>query len=105
MNYTLKINPKAQEDLQEIKKYVELDDPIAASKLILKILDAIDNLKQFPQMGLLLQNKINIKTKYRYIIVKNYLVFYFVNYTNIFITRVLHATRDYKTIFNTNLLN
>ena len=99
MEYTLRINPKAQEDLQNIKMYIEIDNPSIAKKIILQILDKIDNLKKFPYMGKMLMYKIEVSTKYRYIIVDNYLVFYLIEGNIISINRVLHGTRDYKTLF------
>lgn len=69
MEYKIKINPLAQEDLKEIKEYISLDDPATANRLILNLLSSIEKLAQFPNMGKELRHKINITTKYRYIIV------------------------------------
>ena len=47
-------SPKASEDLDEIKAYIEseLGSPKVACKKILEILDAIDNLAVFPDFGI-----------------------------------------------------
>ena len=47
-------SPKASEDLDEIKAYIEseLGSPNVACKKILEILDAIDNLAVFPDFGI-----------------------------------------------------
>lgn len=103
MEYQIKINPLAQQDLKEIKSYISLDDPIAANKLVLNILSSIEKLSQFPNMGMELRYKINVNTKYRYIIVGSYMVFYLVKGNDILINRILNGVRDYKALFRNKL--
>lgn len=49
-------SPKAIEDLNKIKEYIEkeLKSPIAANDRILEILNGIDQLMLFPELGPLL---------------------------------------------------
>ena len=60
-------SPKAVEDLDGINAYIEseLGSPKAANEKIIKILDAIDNLAVFPEIGHSLRGKVNSLTKYR----------------------------------------
>ena len=46
-------SPKASEDLDSIKTYIEseLSSPQAANEKVLEILDAINNLAVFPEIG------------------------------------------------------
>lgn len=103
MEYKIKINPMAQQDLKNIKEYIALDDPAAADRLIINILSSIEKLSLFPNMGAELKNKININTKYRYIITGQYIVFYLVKDNDILVNRVLNKVRDYKSLFSSKL--
>ena len=38
-------------DLQEVRSYIERDNPYAARTVVLKILDAVDRLADFPGLG------------------------------------------------------
>ena len=59
-------SPKAVEDLDGIKAYIEteLGSPKAANEKLIEILDAIDNLAVFPEIGHSLRGKVNSLTKY-----------------------------------------
>lgn len=98
--YKLRINPVVQEDLKDIKEYIEKDDPNAAIKVINELLEKMQLLKQFPELGQMLMYKIKINTKYRYIIVGSYLIFYLFEDNIISVQRVLHGSRDYISLFN-----
>ena len=51
--HKLRINPLAHKDLLDIKEYitVELDSPDASVKLISRIIDSYEKLKEFPMLG------------------------------------------------------
>ncbi len=98
--YKLRINPLAQEDLRGIKEYIEKDDSDAAIKIIKELLEKMELLKQFPELGQMLMYKININTKYRYVVVGSYLIFYLFEDNTISIQRVLRGSRDYISLFN-----
>lgn len=70
--------PKAISDLEEIEKYIkeELCNEQAVIKVIDSILKKIEILGDFPDSGAPLSNVINIKTNYRFIICKSYIVFF-----------------------------
>lgn len=69
----------------------------------MSILSSIEKLSLFPNMGAELKNKININTKYRYIITGQYIVFYLVKDNDILVNRVLNKVRDYKSLFSSKL--
>lgn len=93
--YKLRINPIAQEDLKGIKEYIEKDDSDAAIKVIKELLAKMDLLSQFPELGQMLKNKIQINAKYRYVVANSYLIFYLLEDDIVSIQRVLHSSRDY----------
>ncbi|PKM51786.1 MAG: type II toxin-antitoxin system mRNA interferase toxin, RelE/StbE family [Firmicutes bacterium HGW-Firmicutes-7] len=98
MAVQIKINPIATSDLQEIKSYIAEENANAAIKTVKEIVDSIERLSQFPESGSMLMYKIKIKSKYRYVICGNYLVFYFYENGIVYIQRVLHGKRDYMVL-------
>ena len=100
MSYKLRINPIVQQDLKDIKEYIEKDDPVAALKVINELLGKMDLLRQFPELGKMLMYKIKTNTKYRYVVVESYLIFYIFEDNIISIQRILHGSRDYISLFN-----
>lgn len=96
----LRVNPIALKDLLNIRKYIteELDNPIAALRIIEKIVESYELLKEFPMMGGALSSKIDISTDYRFLICDYYIVFYKVESGYVSIYRILYAKRDYLRI-------
>lgn len=100
----LRINPLATEDLIEIRDYItkDLENPTEAMKVVSKIIDSYDKLKEFPMMGTDLSAKVNIKTNFRYLVSGNYIVFYRTDDEFVSIYRILYAGRDYLKILFPN---
>lgn len=75
--HKLRVNPLASKDLIEIKEYIakELDNPNAAVKVITKIIQSYEQLKEFPMLGIDLSSMIDMSTDYRYLISENYIFF------------------------------
>lgn len=98
----LRLNPLALQDLNEIKSYIsiDLDNPIAAKRLIEKIIKRYELLAEQPFMGALLSNKIDFVTDYRYLVVENYIIFYKVDENFVSIYRILYGSRDYMRILS-----
>lgn len=90
-------SPKASEDLDAIKVYIEseLSSPKAANEKILEILDAIDNLAIFPELGPSLKGKVDSLSRYRSLSVSNCIVFYRIELDKVFIVRILNSRMDY----------
>ena len=103
----LRINPLATEDLIDIKEYItkELDNPTAAIKVVRKIIESYEKLKEFPMMGADLSAKVNIKTDFRYLVSGNYIIFYRSDDEYVSIYRILYAGRDYLRILFPNEIN
>lgn len=93
-------SPKASEDLDSIKTYIEseLVSPRAANEKVLEILDAIDNLAVFPEIGLSLKGKVDSLSRYRCLSVSNCIVFYRIELDKVLIIRILNSRMDYLKI-------
>lgn len=95
MEAKIRFNPIAAEDLQDIKAYLSEENSAAAVKTIRNILSNIEVLVDFPEMGSPLAPRIKQKSKYRYLVCGQYLVFYIYEEGIISVQRVLHAKRNY----------
>ena len=93
----VRLTPVALNDLQEIKTYIseELCNPIAANRIVKRIIDDYTLLEVSPYMGVSLSAKLHMKTDYRYLISGNYLIFYKADSENVSIYRVLNGKMDY----------
>lgn len=98
MKFKIRINPVAIADVQEIKAYIDEDNPGAAAKMLNAIYSRIEKLADFPEMGASLSNKINIKTDYRFLVCGTYLIFYKIEGEFVSVYRVLNGMRDYLSI-------
>lgn len=91
---------EAQNDLAEIKTYIEeeLLNPSAAIATVSKILKSLHILQTFSHIGTPLSSITEIESDYRFIVSGNYMSFYHVYGTEVYIDRILYARRDYMRI-------
>ena len=94
----LKINPQVFEDITDIRNYIAEDSEEQAKKVISAILADIERLRDFPDIGAKLCNKVHIDAKYRYIITYSYATVYYSDETAVYVTTVLHLSRDFSAI-------
>jgi plasmid stabilization system protein ParE len=94
------LSAEAKRDLKEIQRYIaeEQESPQNALGVIKKILEKVENLIDFPDIGTLLSPKVNFETNYRYVKAASYLIFYRHENEEIYIDRVIHGKRDYLVI-------
>lgn len=87
----------AQHDLLEIKSYIagELDNSASAVSTIRKIIADIRALKNFAMLGTQLSSVAAVPGNYRFLVTGNYLTFYHVSGTEVYIDRILYGRRDY----------
>ena len=99
-------SPEALNDLDEIQEYIELElcNLQAALNVISNILDVIEKLKDFPEMGALLFDIIDIELNYRFVLSGNYMIFYRHENNSIYIDRILYSRRDYMRILFDDIL-
>lgn len=96
----IEYSPESIEDLKQIEEYisVELGNKVSAEKIVDKIIDKINTLSEFPEIGAPLSSRISIKTDYRYLVCDNYNVFYRIENDYVNITRILNARRNFMQI-------
>ncbi len=96
--YQIRLLKIAEEDFAGIISFIASDNPDAAEALVNKIEKNIELLSGNPMLGRIPRDEDIKNLGYRYIIVQNYIVFYTIEERTIFIHRILHGARDYKTL-------
>lgn len=76
----------------------ELQNRPAAERVIDRIMDAVDRLKNFAEMGTPLSSIADVGTDYRFLVSGNYMVFYRVQGSDVYIDRVLYGRSDYMRV-------
>ena len=98
--YKLEYLPVARNDMIEIVRYIsiELQNPDAAERLAVEMIDAAESVLKFPYATPVYRTIRPLKHEYRKIIVKNFLMFYWVDEGKKLVTiaRVVYAKRDYE---------
>ena len=106
MKNKIHYSPESRRDLDDIWDYIvsELQNRSAAERVIDRIMDAVDPLKNFAEMGTLLSSIADVGTDYRFLVSGNYMVFYRVQGYNVYIDRVLYGRSDYMSVLFKDLL-
>ncbi len=76
----------------------ELQNLSAAKRTVNRIMDAVDQLSNFAEIGTPLSSVAGVGRGYRYILSDNYMVFYRVMGNDVYIDRILYSRRDYLRI-------
>ncbi|EOS61408.1 MULTISPECIES: type II toxin-antitoxin system RelE/ParE family toxin [unclassified Anaerotruncus] len=94
---------EARLQLRDIAAYHLLNvGPQSARKITDRILDAIDKLEDFPEMGTKLPGK--RLDGYRMLVVGRYLCFYHIDGNTVYVSHIVHSSTDYiKKLFPENL--
>ena len=85
----------AVRDLEDIFDYIAKDRPAAAVSLLGKLDNAISQLADFPEMGVVPKDDRLKRLGYRMLIIESYLVFYVVKFETVQIRRIIHGDRQY----------
>lgn len=98
--YRIRYLPIAQKDLQDIVLYIleNLKSLKAAMDFIDSLDESILRLKQYPYSCKLYQLKEPLELEYRFLSVKNYLVFYIVTENTVEIHRIIYAKMDIEKV-------
>ena len=90
-------SPLARRDLDEIRDHIsnELCNPSAAMETVNAILDEAETLESFPLIGRVVEGLPHMADEYRFLPVRNYLVFYRAMAEGVFVDRILYKKRDY----------
>lgn len=97
-------SPLALNDMDEIWSYIsnELLDTTAANDTINGILDNVEKIIEQPEAGSPLYFG-DVFSGYRFVMFKNYLAFYRISSSDIYVDRILYAKRDFMKILFGNL--
>ena len=106
MKNKIHYSPESRRDLDDIWDYIvlELQNRSAAERVIDHIMNAVDPLKNFAEMGTPLSSIADIGTDYRFLVSGNYMVFYRVQDSDVYIDRVLYGRSDYMSALFKDLL-
>jgi len=95
---TVRVLRRAQRDLQEIHDYVAIEAAPHASPLVEGLLEAIESLAQFSDRGVLPRDEALRQRGFRYLVRRQYLIFYKVLRAQVRVYRVVHGKRAYRDI-------
>lgn len=86
--------------MDEIWDYIilELQNIPAAEGVVNGILDAVDHLEDFAEMGTLLSSIADVDSDYRFLVSGKYMVFYRITGNDVYVDRILYGRRDYLRI-------
>lgn len=101
--HKVRLLTEARLQLRDIAAYHLLNvGPQSARKITDRILDAIDKLEDFPEMGTRLPGK--RLDGYRMLVVDRYLCFYHIEGDTVYVSHIVHSSTDYiKKLFPDNL--
>lgn len=97
MTNKVSYSPKALGDLDALWDYVstELASPTNAESLIGRIMDRIDRISGFPELGTPLSAICDTRASYRFITEGDWMVFYRVADDRVYVDRILYGRSDY----------
>ena len=97
MKNKIHYTPESKHDLDDIWDYIvsELQNRSAAENTVNRIMDAVDQLETHALIGAPLPAAADVDRAYRFLVSGNYMIFYRVNGTDVYIDRVLYGRRDY----------
>ncbi len=86
--------------MDEIWDYIssELQNISAAERTVNRIMDDVDRLADFAEIGAPLSSIADVDSDYRFLVTGSYLTFYRVYGSDIYVDRVLYGRRDYLRI-------
>lgn len=96
--YSIQLLPAARQDLYEIVTFIATDKPLAALKYLDKIHSKIKLLSTHPFIGSLPRDPHLKERKYRILVVDSYLVFYVVQKKIVKVRRIIHGSREIRSI-------
>ena len=89
--------PESIEDLSRLREFIQHKNPLAARRISAELLEGIERLKQFPQIGLTVMSAQDPE-KIRDLILGHCTVRYLLTEQIIFILRVWHNKENERTV-------
>lgn len=103
--YDLRILPPAQHELEEIALlYRELSGAASARTITDGLYNAMERLTVFPLSAPTIRDAELRRMGFRYVVVKNYLLFYRLIGDTVFVYHIVHGKTDYPTLLRTEYL-
>ena len=96
--YQIRFLRIAEEDFTEIISYIAADNPKVAETLANDIEKNLELLSENPLLGRIPRDAEIKKLGYRYLVVRNYIIFYTIENKTVYIHRILHGAMNYKAI-------
>jgi len=94
--YEVRYMPVAEDDLNEIVDYL-LEHSINAANKFIDELDGLEeSLSMFPELGVFSKDKKLRSKGYRMLSIGDYLLFYIHRHEYIYVMRIVHGKRNYK---------
>ena len=100
MKYKIHYTKESRRDLDEIWDYIssELQNTSSAERTVNRIMDDVDRLADFAEIGAPLSSIADVDSDYRFLVTGSYLTFYRVYGSDIYVDRILYGRRDYLRI-------
>lgn len=92
----LVLAPKARADLFDIDSYLAERNPLAAERLLERLIQAMQTITRMPQIGRMCDD-LGLPSVRRFVIESHH-IFYVVDKQTIKIVRVIHGRRDVPTV-------
>lgn len=107
MTYKIVLTVSAFADLENIKRYIDIDNPEEAKMYVSHIVGRLDHLSSFPYLGPSIANSIFAYAKARYLTCGNHVAVYQVDEVSkcVYVLRVLSHFQDWKAIANKDILH
>lgn len=96
--YQVRLLSIAEEDFTEIISFIAADNLTAADAIANKIEKNLELLSQNPNLGRIPREEEIRNLGYRYLNVQNHLIIYTIEEKTIFIHRILHSARNYRSL-------
>lgn len=99
MSYQVRITETAKQDLREIAFYIaerSMDNEIA-KRFVMELREQCNRLVEFPQGGAILKDRILRSFDFRYIVHKDYLIFYSIDEAQkiVNVLAIFNSKKDY----------
>lgn len=97
MSYTVYLTETAKEDLREIAMWIaqHSKDVEIARKFVAELRDECKKLASFPDRGAYPRDRVLRSTGYRYIVYKDYVIFYLIEGSAVKIMAIFNGKKDY----------
>ncbi len=107
--YNIVVTEPAQKDLEDAVSYIsnELKNKHAALRLLEQVEKEVRSLSEMPERYKLVEDEILARAGFRFIVIRNYLLFYIVrnDTKTVVVQRFLYARRDWLNILKINELS